>query len=462
MDILMTEINSMVRESDMNIKEYAESTIDLIDKIDQMELIRSSYFTEAKKDSETAMVAAQQKSLLEKIKDSIKKIFDKLIHAIPNLFKKIRSSSQRNRIEKLGDKLNKMSKLGIDLGKLKVSIPNIQAYDSFINLMMMHYIMKFDMKTFGKTLGAMTGPIMKIDGLIKNINSMTSELTSGEATKNNISDILKQIYRRHPGYAIQNRASLDANTRADQRRRGNTFIDNEVGAANKNKKLANMANTANLMHGNTLSKRGSFKYESVDNITVTEGISPYPDASAYDAGMAAIKAIGTGVAVANAGIAVIVFATLGAQLYPQLKRFFSNAPSKVKTEVITVSALYKRAMDMKLDLMENRINRAINESCGSILKGMTLEEFAKSDDKDRSLVKAAQKICELLNAYTKFEIAELNYYYRILLEVDSKLSVKNAKKANGTPIVTKEATDTEETTINMEDFMDLESFMSIE
>lgn len=59
MDILMTEINSMVRESDMNIKEYAESTIDLIDKIDQMELIRSSYFTEAKKDSETAMVAAQ-------------------------------------------------------------------------------------------------------------------------------------------------------------------------------------------------------------------------------------------------------------------------------------------------------------------------------------------------------------------------------------------------------------------
>lgn len=461
MDILMTEINSMVRESDMNIKEYAESTIDLIDKIDQMELIRSSYFTEAKKDSETAMVAAQQKSLLEKIKDNIKKIFDRLVHAIPNLFKKIRSSSQRNRVEKLGDKLNKMSKMGIDLGKIKVSIPNIQAYDSFINLMMMEYAMKFEMKTFGRTLGAMTGPVMKIDGLIKNINSMTSELTSGEATKNNITDILKQIYRRHPGYAALNRASLDANTRADQRRRGNTFIDNEISTANKNKKLASMANTSNLMHRNTLSQRGNFRYESVDDTTITEGISPI-NTTSYDAGMAAMKAIGTGVAAANVGITVIVFVTLGAQLYPQLKRFFSNAPSKVKTEVITVSALYKRAMDMKLEVLENRINKSVNEACANILKGMTLEEFANSDDKNRSLVKAAQKICELLNAYTKFEIAELNYYYRILLEVDSKLSIKNAKKANGTPIVTKEAADTEETTVNMEDFMDLESFMSIE
>lgn len=458
----MTEINGMVRETDMNIKEYAESTIDLIDKIDQMELIRSSYFTEAKKDSETAIITAQQKSFLEKIKDNIKKIFDRLIHAIPNLFKKIRSSSQRNRVEKLGDKLNKMSKMGIDLGKIKVSIPNIQAYDSFINLMMMEYAMKFEMKTFGRTLGAMTGPVMKIDGLIKNINSMTSELTSGEATKNNITDILKQIYRRHPGYATLNRTSLDANTRADQRRRGNTFIDNEISTANKNKKLAAMANTSNLMHKNTLSQRGNFRYESVDDTTITEGISPI-NTTSYDAGMAAMKAIGTGVAAANVGITVIVFVTLGAQLYPQLKRFFSNAPSKVKTEVITVSALYKRAMDMKLEVLENRINKSVNESCASILKGMTLEEFAKSDDKNRSLVKAAQKICELLNAYTKFEIAELNYYYRILLEVDSKLSIKNAKKADGSPIVAKESSNTEnDVCINMEDFMDLESFTATE
>ena len=460
MDILMTEINGMVRETDMNIKEYAESTIDLIDRMDQMELIRSSYFTEAKKDSETAMVAAQQKSLLEKIKDNIKKIFDKLIHVIPNLFKKIRSSSQRSRVEKLGNRLNKMSKMGIDLGKIKVSIPNIQAYDSFINSIMLEYIMKFEIKTYGRVLGAVNGPIMKIDGLIKSINSMTSELTSGEATKNNINDILKKIYRRHPGYAIRNRSSLDANTRADQRRRGNTFVDNEMNSAAKNKRMANMASTSNLMYGNTLAQRGKFRYESTGDATITEGLSPVND-TGLDV-ETALNAIGIATVVGNIGIMTITFVMIGAQVYPQLKRFFSNAPSKVKTEVITVSALYKRTMDMKLDVMENRLNRSINEACGSILKGMTLEEFAKSDDKNRSLVKAAQKICELLNAYTKFQIAELNYYYRILLEVDSKLSIKNAKKANGTPIVTKESTDTEDTTINMEDFMDLESFMATE
>ena len=302
---------------------------------------------------------------------------------------------------------------------------------------------------------------MKLDGLIKSINSLPSDLTSGEATKNNINDILKKLYRRHPGYAIRNRSSLDANTRADQRRRGNTFADNEMNSAVKNKRMANMASTSNLMYGNTLAQRGKFRYESTGDTTITEGLSPVDDID-FDGMETALNVLGTATVVGNIGIMVITFVMIGAQIYPQLKRFFSNAPSKVKTEVITVSALYKRAMDMKLDVMENRLNRSINEACGSILKGMTLEEFAKSDDKNRSLVKAAQKICELLNAYTKFQIAELNYYYRILLEVDSKLSVKNAKKANGTPIVTKEATDTEETTINMEDFMDLESFMSIE
>lgn len=91
----MTEINGMVRETDMNIKEYAESTVDLIDKMDQMELIRSSYFTEAKKDKEDDNALIQQKSMLEKIKQSIASFFDRLIHLIPNLIKKNKNFKPR-------------------------------------------------------------------------------------------------------------------------------------------------------------------------------------------------------------------------------------------------------------------------------------------------------------------------------------------------------------------------------
>lgn len=121
---------------------------------------------------------------------------------------------------------------------------------------------------------------------------------------------------------------------------------------------------------------------------------------------------------------------------------------------------------MKLDVMESRFIKNINESRAAILKGMTLEEFANSDDKDKKLVKAAQKLCELLNAYFRFEVAELNYYYRILIEVDSKLSIRNIKKSNGAPLLTKESTDESSSTdnhiIDMEEFMDLESFMATE
>ena len=223
MDILMTEINSMVRESDMNIKEYAESTVDLIDRMDQMELIRSSYFTEAKKDKEDDNALIQQKSLLEKIKQSIASFFDRLIHLIPNLIKKIKTSSRVKRVEEMGKRLDKMSKIGVNLGKVKVNIPNIQVYDSFVMQLISEYAIKFDTTEYSKVLGALKGPIPRIDGLINNLNMMTGELSSGNATKNNINAVLKKIYNRHPLYQYAQRTSRGSAQVADQVRRNNAY-----------------------------------------------------------------------------------------------------------------------------------------------------------------------------------------------------------------------------------------------
>ena len=482
MDITMTEIVSMIDETDMNIKEYTESTIDLIDRMDQMELLRSAYFTEAKQDKEDEAIIAQQKTLFEKIKDSIKKIFDKLIHLIPNIIKRAKSSSRMSRVEKLGDKLNKMSKLGVDLGKLKVSIPNIQVYDSFIIQMIEYYIISFNTNMIDRFL-LVKGNVRKIDALIDNINKMTSALSSGDATKNNINDILKEVYKKNKLMSTAYRAVPGSSEVSDTYRKSNRLTDNEVNVAVKNRKLSNKTDSANT---NTLAKRNTYRYESVeDNYmedsyqdTVTKWRSEFEENKRknqekynndvkqynkeYTQFAAGVKKRAAAMGSVFTASFVITFAIIGATIASGLKRFFSNAPSKIKTEEITVSALYRRALDMKLDVMENRITRTINEAESIFLKGMTLEEFAKSGDKDKKLVLIAQKMSELLNAYTKFEVAELNYYYRILLEVDSKLSVKNIKALNGAPIVTKEATDTEDTTINMEDFMDLESFMSIE
>lgn len=387
MDILMNDINGMVLETDMNIKEYAESTIQLIDNIDYIDAIESSYFTEAKKsDDENGADIEKQKSLLEKIKASVATFFDKLIHLIPNMIKKIRDNSRKKRVDDLGKRLNKMSKAGVDLGKLKVSIPNIQMYASFVMQLVTEYAIKFDTMSADVFFGFMIGPSNKSDCLIDNLNRMTSELSSGEATKNNISEILKDAYKKYPDYALAHRSSAGAS-----------------GLTDINFTIARYADFALLGYG-------------------------------------------------------IEFNLLGLSVFSDLGRFFSNAPKKVKTEEITVQALYKRTMDMKLDVLEKRFVNSINQSRAGILKGMTLEEFAKSDDKNKGLVKAAQKLCELLNAYFRFELAELNYYYRILIEVDSKLSIKEAKKASGPiTLVTKESTDE---VVDMEDFMDLESFAS--
>lgn len=463
MDILMTEINGMVRESDMNIKEYVESTIDLIDRMDQMELIRSSYFTEAKKDKEDDNALIQQKSLLEKIKQSIASFFDRLIHLIPNLIKKIKTSSRVKRVEEMGKRLDKMSKIGVNLGKVKVNIPNIQVYDSFVMQLISEYAIKFDTTEYSKVLGALKGPIPRIDGLINNLNMMTGELSSGNATKNNINAVLKKIYNRHPLYQYAQRTSRGSAQVADQVRRNNAYFDMQTKQAIKNSNTSNAGDLSNPRYGDKKfgGKRKNI-YESANTYTEAIELSGSPNiAYNYDK----VRDIG-GSTIIGIGGAPLAFIYIGAESCAKLKQFFSSAPSKVKAEEITVRALYKRTMDMKLDVMESRFIKNINESRAAILKGMTLEEFANSGDKDKKLVKAAQKLCELLNAYFRFEVAELNYYYRILIEVDSKLSIKNIKKSNGAPLLTKESTDESSSTdnhiIDMEEFMDLESFMSIE
>lgn len=455
MDILMTEINGMVRETDMNIKEYAESTVDLIDKMDQMELIRSSYFTEAKKDKEDDNALIQQKSMLEKIKQSIVSFFDRLIHLIPNLIKKIKTSSRVKRVEEMGKHLDKMSKIGVNLGKVKVNIPNIQVYDSFVMQLISEYVIKFDATEYSKVLGALKGPIPRIDGLINNLNMMAGELSSGNATKNNINAVLKKIYNRHPLYQYAQRTSRGSAQVADQVRRNNAYFDMQTKQAVKNSNTSNAGDLSNPRYGDK--KFGGERkniYESANTYTEAIELSGSPNiAYNYDK-------------VRDIGGAPLAFIYIGAESCAKLKQFFSSAPSKVKAEEITVRALYKRTMDMKLDVMESRFIKNINESRAAILKGMTLEEFANSDDKDKKLVKAAQKLCELLNAYFRFEVAELNYYYRILIEVDSKLSIRNIKKSNGAPLLTKESTDESSSTdnhiIDMEEFMDLESFMATE
>lgn len=447
MDILMTEINGMVRETDMNIKEYAESTIDLIDRMDQMELIRSSYFTEAKKDKEDDNALIQQKSMLERIKQSIASFFDKLIHFIPNMFKKLRNSSRMKRAEDVGKRLDKLSKLGVNLGKIKVNIPNIQVYDSFVMQLISEYVIKFDATQYSKVLGALQGPIPRIEGLIKNLDMMTGELSSENATKNNINDVLKKIYNRYPLYQHAQRTSRGSAQVADQVRRNNAYFDMQTKQAIKNSNTSNAGDLSNPRYGDKKFGGGRKNiYESAN--TYTEAIEL------------------SGSTIIGIGGAPLSFIYIGAESCAKLKQFFSSAPSKVKSEEITVRALYKRTMDMKLDVMESRFIKNINESRAAILKGMTLEEFANSDDKDKKLVKAAQKLCELLNAYFRFELAELNYYYRILIEVDSKLSIRNIKKSNGAPLLTKESTDESSSTdnhiIDMEEFMDLESFMATE
>lgn len=442
----MNEINGMVAETDMNIREYAESTIQLIDKMDYIDAIESSYFTEAKKsDDENAVDAEKQKSLLEKIKASVTTFFDKLIHLIPNMIKKLRTSSRIKRVDDIGTRLDKMTKAGVDLGKIKVSIPNIQTYDSFVMEMITQYAAKFDMKQFNKFLGAVYGPSGKIDKLIKNVNKMTSELSSGEATKNNINKILKEAYKKYPVYGATHRATRGAANLADQVRRNNAYFDSQVKKATKGSKNSD------------ITKETELKFEFTNDI-YNEGIE-LADITGADANFAyAGTARGTTGVILGGGI--FAFALFGATVFSEIKQFFSNAPGKVKTEVITVKALYKRVTDMKLDVLEKRFVNNVNQSRAGILKGMTLEEFAKSDDKHKGLVKAAQKLCELLNAYFKFELAELNYYDRILIEVDSKLSVKGEvktgkKSKNVDVVVTKESADE---VVNMEDFMDLESF----
>lgn len=356
MDFLLEDLNNDIAITNEMISEFVQSSINTINKIQYINTIESEYFTE-KADNK----------VLDKLKNTIKNIFSKITELITNLFSKMKASSKRQKVEAMGKKLDKISKLGVDLGKIRLRIPNIMEYDSFVYTVIKEYVSKFNTTGYNAALGASSTSYNKISVLTTSVEDTASRISSGKFTSSDIDEVLSSVYLKYPDLAYTYRTTPGANLETIERIR---------------------------------TAPGVYR-ESVSINTL---------ASAY-----------------IIGSTVISYVLDGITTYADAKKFKNSAPSKIKIEELTVSSLYRRAMNMKLDAEENRLKKIVNNAVTSVTKDMTLQEFSSGKHSNEDLINQAKDMCDLINAYTKFEMAELNYYYDILIEIDTKLSIKNAK-----------------------------------
>lgn len=370
MDYFIKEVEDIVSASNSYIEVFAESSIGLIDSTNKLHTLESKLFLEEGKGDS---------NIVSRLKTNLKALFSKVTDLIVNLFTKLKSSTKRRKVEAMGKKLDKMSKLGIDLGKIRLRIPNIIEYDSFVYTVLKKYVDKFELTGYNAILGATSTPYNEIETLTKSIEDMTSRLSSDSFTSNDIEKVLSSVYAEYPDLAYNYRITPGANLKTIERTRTAPGMYKESVSA--------------------LATVGAAYYGATTVISYT------------------LKAITT---------------------YADMKKFDANAPSKIKIEEVTVSSLYRRTMNMKLDAQENRLKKIVNNAASSVTKDMTLQEFSSGTHSNQDLIEQARDICKLINAYAKFELAELNYYYDILIEIDSKLSIKNAKQAEDAIIVNKE------------------------
>ncbi len=370
MDSFIEEIITEINHSNDEIRSFTNSSIDLLNSMIIIDNLENDYFVEASKES-------SKPTILNKIKESIEKLFKKVDTLITNIFAKMKASAKRRKVENMGKKLNKVSKLGIDLGKIRLRIPNIMEYDSFVYTVLQEYMTKFTTTGYNAALGLSSAPYAKIEVLIKSVEDMASIIASDKFTSNDIDEVLTSIYTKYPDIAFKYRTKPGANLATIKRLR---------------------------------TAPGVYR-EFVTPTIITNGIV--------------------------IGDTLISYTLQGIKTYADAKKFKSNAPDKIKLEEVTVGSLYRRTMNMKLDTEENRLKKILNNSASVVTKDMTLQEFSNGKNANENLIQQAKGMCELINAYMKLEMAELNYYYDILIEIDSKLTVKNAKEMEDKIIIDK-------------------------
>lgn len=367
MDLFYQDMNNEDAVYEVALDMYTESTIAIIDRLENMELLRSSYFTEASKKSEKETAEKIEASIVKNIQESIKKIFGYTIQDIQSGSIPKKLVEQAATIKEIGKTLKASSKDG-DISKVKISCPNIWKYYEFIEELVEEHIEKFTVDKSLNIFNRVTGTGKSIDVLIKNLNDMSAELRKGkvEAVKGMNKKATKLMHKNTAG-AVANRI---------QKAVAPTIAVTSV----------------------------------ADDVDVNEGAGN--SISDLTANMDTTSLLVTGIAILAIELTSLVVNGLAA-----VHRFFKTCPTTIKMEKTTVGEVYTRLKALAPDKFLVHIAKVSKDAADAVGSEASVMGFAVSPDGTKGAVIYANKINKLIKAYSKFYVSLVDYYIKALRPV---------------------------------------------
>lgn len=383
-----SSVIELVQTSNL-INTYVESVMDVIDKMEENEAIRSSYFTEATEEAEKAAETTANKGVISTIADAISKIFSRIATIFSKGKVSVKGAAQEKTVKSLEDKVN-------ECPAVQITVQNVWEYNSFVENTIDKYIRKFNKKATMSLFSQKCGQGKAIDGLTANMRAMASQMRAPSNKKFQIKKTgaaakaakAGKVARRATGAA--GAGAVAAATKVGYGVMGKNLV---LGAAGK---------TAAIPVGNTAATTIAHVLSA---ISITVGPA--------------------GPLLAAAGITVAGGFTLAA-----IHAIWSKCPTHISQEKVTIQELYKRLTSLDAGKFPSKLTSETAAVNKYVQQADTLKAFIDGNEEgSKGATRYAQKIADLMNAYAEFHQALIDFYLSIIIGVIKEGAKMTGKKA---------------------------------
>lgn len=373
------------------IEMYAEGVIDVIDKLEENEAIRSAYFTEATEEAEAEASKTANKGVIATIAESIANIFSKIAAVFTKGKVSVKGAAQEKSVKSLADKVK-------ECPAVPIKLQNVWEYNSFVEDTIDKHIRKMQKKNTMSLFSSKCGNGSAIDALTTNLRYIASQMRTPSNKKFEI---------------LKTGAAKKAARTGKVVRRG-------VGAAG-------LATGAAAVSGKVTATAGAGSL-GLTALGHTAGVSMSNAAAATIAEALSTISVTVGAAgpwIAAAGVAGAAGLTLAA-----IHAVWSKCPKKLSMENVTIQELYNRLTSLDAGKFPSTLATDTANANKYFQQAETLQTFTNSAEQgNKGAVRYAQKVADLMNAYAEYHQALIDFYLSIIVNIIKEGAKMTGKKA---------------------------------
>lgn len=392
------------------IEMYAEGVIEVIDKLEENEAIRSAYFTEATEEAEAEAGKAANKGVIATIAESIANIFSKIAAIFTKGKVSAKGAVQEKNVKSLADKVK-------ECPAVPIKLQNVWEYNSFVEDTIDKHIRKMQKKTTMTLFASKCGKGAAIDALTTNLRYIASQM---RAPSNKKFEVLKTG------------AAKKAARTGKVVKRGVGAAGLATGAAAVSGKVAYGHMGADLVLG-------------VGGKTTSLAVG---DAAAHTIA-SALSGISVTVGAAGPWIAAAGVAGAAGLTLAAIHAVWSKCPTKLSMENVTIQELYKRLTSLDAGKFPSELATDTANANKFFQQADTLQAFTNSTDQgNKGAVRYAQKVADLMNAYAEYHQALIDFYLSVIIGIIKEGAKMTGKKAYvPKQMVTSKDTETKEESV---------------